>query len=121
MADFYGQMATIADNLLTRFNQATITLVRVGAVTGPSYAPGKPVETLEMMTGAVARGVSTKYIVNGLANAGDLEVTIKARNVTAPSLSDAVLINDVRYKIVSVETIPAAATPIVYKLVVRRG
>lgn len=120
MVDLYALTQRIADNLLTKFNQP-MTLVRyVTAGTGPEHSPGEPTTVRVPLTGAVAKGVSTKYIMRGLALEGDLEITMKAS--VAPNIKDSILVGAVPYKIVSLQSVPAGGpTVVVYKVIARRS
>jgi len=119
MADLYSKLQGVAGDLLTRFNQPTITLIKITPGTGTPANPGLPVEVSHVLTGAVAKGASAYLIAQKIANAGDLLVTMKATEGVEPTLKDAVLVDGKRFRIVEVKKVPASGTVIVYKLQVR--
>ena len=67
------------------------------------------------------KGVSFKYVTQGLAVASDLEVVAAVLSSVVPSEKDFIEIANIRYKIVQLINIPAAGTQIVWKFIVRKG
>jgi hypothetical protein len=120
MAGFdYGRIATIASGVLTTFHQGPITLIKITPGTGPVQNPGIESETPFVLTGAVVRGVPTKYILQSLAQAGDMQVTMKVGE-GIPAVGDKFLIGAVRWRVVQIMPTPASGVPVVYKAIVRR-
>lgn len=117
----YGAMQTLALSLLSQFKQGAVSLIQQTKGAGPSYNPGPQTQTVVSLN-AVAKGVGSYYIVNGLANVGDLEVTSAVvAGVTVDQINDKIDLPDgSRWKIVSFQKIPAAGTPVVWKFIVRR-
>lgn len=117
----YDEMQQVATELLTDFNQATISLVTVTPGNGPAHNPGPSAEVVTALKGAVARGVKFKYVQRGLAVASDLQVTHYVHPTVTPAMNGFVDINGQRLKIVHIEVKPASGTPVAYTLIVRKG
>lgn len=117
---FYDEMQAVATDVLSEFKQGSISLVRVAASSGPGWKPTAGSETTVALN-AVASGVSARYVSSGLAIASDKQVILSGNVTPAPDMSDYVLIDGARYKIVAIETKPEAGTPVAFVLIVRRG
>jgi len=117
----YAKIQGIASGVLSKFAQGTITHTKATPGAGPAYNPGVPTLTVTTLPGAVAAGVSAKFIADGLAIAGDLLVTSSIVSGVSPSAGDALTIDGQKYRIVSVETVPPAGDPIVWKMIARKG
>lgn len=116
---FYDEMAEIASEVLSEFKQGTISLITRAAPTGNAWNPTPGAETTITLD-AVANGISARYLSTGLYVASD-KVVISAVPSVVPKITDAVLIDGVRYNILAVETKPEAGTPVVYVMICRRG
>lgn len=120
----YAKIAGIAGNVLTQFHQGTddapIALIKMTPGTGPAGNPGPEIAALPItLTGAVVKGVPTKYILQKLAIEGDLQVTMKVGE-GVPEVGDKFLINGVPWRVIQPMPVPAAGVPVVYKPIVRR-
>ena len=138
----YDDLQGIAAGLLKDFNQGGISLVQLtpgvqsarvssfslafdlDAFTAqipddPDYPPA-PIETLVPLEG-VARGASYKYVRQGLAVKGDLEVTVAVKAGINVGIDDHIMVKSDKYKIVEDLTVPAAGTPVTWKFIARRG
>lgn len=119
---FYDEMQEIATELLTEFNQGNISLVVSVPTGGTEWKPTGGVQFIFDAQGVV-RGVSSKYIMRGLAIEGDKEIT----TAVIPNLSDNDAIKasfgleDGEYKVVSYEKLPANGTPVALKFIVRKS
>lgn len=114
----YDEMQTVASDLLREFNQPTIQLITLTPGDGPIYDPGPSVETVITLDGAVCRGVKTKYIMDGLASAGDEQVTMSGKY--SPKLGDFIAVKGVRSKVVQLISKPSSGTPVVHTCIIRR-
>lgn len=117
---FYEDMQTITSEILDEFKQGTINLLKITSGSGPADNPGASTSTSYSLK-AVARGVSLKYVKEGLAAATDLEVTASIYDGITPTVRDFVEIDSVKYKIVQIMNIPSAGTTIAWKFIVRKG
>lgn len=117
---FYQEMQDIATNLLTEFNQGVIEYGVITPGGGPVDNPGPSVTTWTTLKGAVAKGVSEKYVRLSLAVATDLQVTMMVTAGIVPDMKDMVRIDGVQSKIVAIAPKPAAGTVAAYILIVRK-
>ncbi len=111
----------VAKNLLTKFNQGTITLRRVAQTTGALAwgAPSGTTPTDYALVGVVS-GFNPARIDGTLIKLGDLQVIVGASGLAVvPDLTDTVIIDGVSYAIVNVTRVPGAGATIVYRLQVR--
>lgn len=135
MADFYGDMQGVATELLTQFNQGTMTY--------KSSTPATPfepaVDTVVPFKGT-ATGVAFKYR-NDLVTASDIEITAAVFKNPAwddlvvwddaalwnddgvylvePQLNSTITIDGKERQIIQVRKIPASGTPILFKIFVK--
>lgn len=135
MADFYNDMQSMATELLTDFNQGTMTY--------KSSTPATPfepaVDTVVPFKGT-ATGVAFKYR-NDLVTASDIEITAAVFKapfwddskqwddsqtwndegvyILHPQLNSTVTIDNIERQIIQVRKIPASGTPILFKIFVR--
>lgn len=116
----YADLQGVATGLLRQFAQGAVYHVTRTPGAGPAYKPAAPTETRTLIQGAVVRGVLQQYIAQGLGITGDLQVTVEAVRGAAVSLADVLEIDGVRYAVVSKINNPAAGTPVVVVLIVRR-
>lgn len=119
MSEFYDEMQGIASELLTEFNQGTITYVAMTAGGGPADEPGEPIETVTVFSGAVVRGVQFKYVRGSTVLSTDLQVTIPG-GIVEPTPEGFFTADGVRLKIVEVHRIPATGTAVAYTIIVRK-
>ena len=123
---FYNDMQAVAANILKDFKQGVIKYVDITPGTGPDDEPGDPTETFFTLD-AAARGVKFKYVQNGLAVAGDLQVTasVPATNEAGavvsltPNMNGFIEVDDERYKIVQILPKPSAGTTVAFVFIVR--
>lgn len=117
---FYDEMQKVASDVLSEFKQGTIKYVEIVAGSGPADNPG-PSTPASYDLDAVAKGVSFKYVRDGLALSTDLTVTAAVRSDVTPNMKGFIEIDGVRYKIVQDISTPAAGTRAVWKFIVRKG
>lgn len=117
---FYGDMQTLATGLLTDFKQGVIQHVALTPGAGPAHRPGTSGSTTTTLPGGVASGVQKKYIDQGLAITGDLQVTAPVVAGLTVKQADKLLLDGVAWRVVSIIQIPAAGTPVAFVYVVRR-
>lgn len=117
MADFYSQMQAVASQLLGRFKQGTIIYNQPGAVSGDDWNPTIGPDVTHTLD-ATANGVSEAYVDGTSVLATDKEVTAAAFGVT-PTTSGTLSIDGQTLQIVRVWQVPAAGTPVAWKMIVR--
>jgi len=115
----YDEMRDLAKEILDEFKQGEIALIKVTPGTGPISDPGPSTETVIELSGATARGVKTKYVINGLANASDLQVTMHTKG-PMPEQRDHMSVDGIRFKIKEIVALPAAGIPSVYVCILER-
>lgn len=122
MADFYTKMQGIASDLLTRFNQGEIILLRVTPGAGPANNPGPATEapTTLKATARPAKG-SVLLAPGTLIKLGDLKVVAKVEAGAEPSTKDRMTINGQKYNIIRFDKIPASGVTVAWVFYVRRG
>jgi hypothetical protein len=129
--NFYEEMAGVANDLLTEFNQATAYLIREAKGTGPAYNPGQSVPTILRHKGVTVRGISQKYIDGKDIIATDLQASLSVAQVTVPdgqavavsvrpTVKDTLEISGVKYRIIRDLTVPAVGTAVAYLLAIRK-
>jgi len=116
----YNNAKLVANDLLKKFQQGSVSLVQLTAGTGPADKPGEPSETSYILNATVS-GVSYKYIKSGFAVQTDLMVTSNVLSNISPSLNDLVEIDGTRYKILEFKAVPPAGTTVVWKFVIRKA
>lgn len=117
---FYDEMQNIASGVLKEFKQGIIHYVELVPGSGPIDNPGPSTKVLHELD-AVARGVSYKYVKDGLALSTDLTVTAAVLTGVTPSPKGFIRIDGIEYKIVQDISTPAAGTRAVWKWIVRKG
>ncbi|AHJ10701.1 hypothetical protein P106B_18 [Rhizobium phage vB_RglS_P106B] len=117
---FYDEMQNIASDVLSEFKQGTINYIKIVPGAGPADDPGPSTPTPYALD-AVAKGVSFKFVKDGLALSTDLTVTAAVRSDLVPDMKGFIEIDGVRYKIVQDISTPAAGTRAVWKWIVRKG
>lgn len=119
MANIYADLQKVASDVIGEFKQGEMVYIGLTAGTGGTIDnPAEPVETETAFNG-VARGAQFKYVDNSKIFASDLQITMPADGVT-PTLAGFIEIDGTRYKIVGVDAIPPAGTPVAYRVFVRR-
>jgi hypothetical protein len=128
---FYDEMAGVANDLLTEFNQTTAVLVREAAGAGPAYSPGPGEKTRLRHDGATVRGISQKYIDGKDIIATDLMTVLSVAQRTVPdnvvvspsvrpTVKDVLELGGVKYRILKDLTVPAVGTTVAYILAIRK-
>lgn len=117
---FYDEMQNLASEVLREFKQGKIEYVTLVPGAGPADDPGAPTYVKKEVD-AVSRGVSYKYVKDGLALSTDLTVTMAVDPAITPNMRNFIDIDGVRYKIVQDISAPAAGTRAVWKFIVRKG
>jgi hypothetical protein len=118
MNDFYLEMQGVANEVLTEFNQGQISYVIDVPGNGPADDPGAPVPNTTPLGAATARGVQFTF-VSGNVLASDLQITIPG-GIIVPAPEGYFTIDGARYKIVEIKQVPAAGTPVVWIVIVRK-
>lgn len=120
---FYDEMRDIATEILTDpdFKQGTIEYVRIVPGNGPIDNPGPSTPVVTLIPGGVAKGVSYKYVKDGLALSTDKTVILPVTPGVTPNMKDFIDIDGIRHKIVQDISAPAAGGRVVWKFIVRIG
>lgn len=110
----YDRAQATASRLLKKYAQGTITHIRDGEPTGPSYdpTPGVPVST---PVDGSAKGVSSKYIQDGFISAQDLQLTCSVFGFD-PVQSDRFEIDGRELQVIMAVPIPAAGTTVAWRV-----
>ena len=111
---FYTRLQSTATKLLSEYAQGSISHIRDGEPTGPSYdpTPGVPVST---PVDASVKGASSKYIQDGFISAQDLQMFCSVFGFT-PTQSDRFSIDGRELQVIMVEPIPAAGTTVAWRV-----
>lgn len=118
----YDEMQNLARDILSDpdFKQSPIRYIAIIPGSGTPDDPG-PSTSVPYDLDAVAKGVSYKYVKDGLALSTDKTVTAAIRSDLVPDMKGFIEIDGERYKIVQDITAPAAGTRVVWKWIVRKG
>ena len=111
---FYTRLQSTATKLLDKYAQGTISHIRDGEPTGPSYDPTPGVPVVTPVRGSV-KGASSKYIQDGFISAQDLQMTCSVFGFT-PTQSDRFSIDGRELQVIMVEPIPAAGTTVAWRV-----
>ena len=116
----YDDLQAVATELLTEFDQGDVKLIKVSSnSTAPDDHSVQNETSYDLK--AVVKGVSAKYLKEGFASVGDLEMTCAVEENIEPTINDFVVIKDLRYKIVQDFSVPAAGSVVARKFLLRRG
>lgn len=116
---FYDDMQAVARDVLTEFQQGTVNYVQIVPGNGPVDNPGPSTPNLFPIP-ATATGVKFKYVQSGLAVASDLQIVAPIDPDFVPDMKGAVQVDGVTYKIVAIQPIPPAGTPVVNVIIFRK-
>lgn len=117
---FYEDMQAVASDVIGTFQQGVINYVQIVPGNGPVDNPG-PSTPVRFGISATATGVLFKYVQSGLAVASDLQVIAPVDPRYVPDMKGRVEVDGKSYKIVAVQPIPPAGTPVVNVLILRIG
>lgn len=125
---FYTNARALADSLLGKFNQGTITLNRVTFAASNVSTPWLPgaQTTTSLTLSAVVSGVKKEHLADTLIQAADLVVTCGVTALSSagaevdisPELTDVVVINGRAHEIKKIKQIPPSGTPAAFQLIV---
>lgn len=115
----YDDLQEVFKELAPEFSQGVIQYVAVTRPGGTAIKPAAPVEVPTTLN-AFARGVSSKFILRGLAVEGDLQITFPGGIVT-PNMEGYMNVDGKKHKIVSIIKKPSAGTPVAYTVIARYG
>lgn len=115
----YDDMQGVFAELAPEFSQGVIRYIDVTPGAGKLWKPGAASEVATVVKG-FARGVSTKFIMRGLAVAGDNQVTFPGGSVV-PDMDGYMEIDGVREKIVNIIKKPNAGTVVAWTVITRKG
>lgn len=116
----YDDVGSVVSEVMDEFKQGIIALIKVTPASGPADNPGTPTETSYPLD-ATIKGVSFKYVQDGLAVSSDMTVTAVPISGVTPSEKDFITIDGTRYKIVSYIPLPPTTDVLVWKFIVRKG
>lgn len=114
----YDDMQKVASTLITDFQQGSIKYVQRSITYTTPDEPSSATETLINVDGVV-KGVSFKFVDHTNILTSDKQLTISADQQFTPDAKDFIEIDGNRYKILRVDAIPNAGTPVVYRLFIR--
>ena len=120
MNDIYSELQNVTKEIMGEFKQGEVRLVKITKGGGPAHNPGPSTKQYYSLN-ATAKGVSFKYVAQGLAIESDIEVTSSVRNDVEPSDTDIIELDGIEYKIVKDVSVPAIGTKIAWKFIVRKG
>jgi hypothetical protein len=121
MATFdYAALIPLFSGIVTDFEMGTVSIERRTFTKDPSnplkYTASHVAQNIE----AVVTGVSSKRVEGTSILEGDLYVIITSDKVaSAPKDSDILIIDGKDFQIVKIFAVPAAGTPIIYRLQAR--
>ena len=113
----YGKMQNTASRLIARFKQGVIVYTAPGTQSGPDYAP-VITPGASYTLDATATGVSEEYVDGTQIIATDTEVTAAVFGAV-PTSEGTLTIDGAVQQIVGIKQIPAAGTPVVWKIFAR--
>lgn len=118
----YDDMQGIAGGLIGDFKQGVTRYIVVTAGIGPVDEPGPETNAAPVTFNGVVKGVSTKYVLNGLAEATDLQCTCAGNALGAinPKNGDKIEVDGVPIRIVQIVKKPAAGTVVAYTFIIRK-
>jgi hypothetical protein len=122
MAGFdYSRMQGTASRLMQRFKQGTIVLTRPGTETpGPNpWDPPVVGDPVEHELDGVAKGVSAEFVDGTTILATDIQITCSVPPVVPSIETDAMTVDGKSVTLLRIDQIPAAGTPVAYRLFVR--
>jgi hypothetical protein len=120
MSAFYEKMRNVANKLLSsELGQTGITYIHVTAGGGAADDPGANTETSYTVVGS-AKGVSASFVDGTTIVASDIEIFMVGRSDVTPNINGFMVVNSERCKIVQVMPVPAADTPVGWKIIVRK-
>ena len=111
---FYTRLQSTATKLLSEYAQGTITHIRDGEPSGPSYDP-TPGQAVATPVTASVKGVSARYVQDGFISAQDLELICSVFGFD-PVQSDRFSIDGRELQVIMVEPIPAAGTTVAWRV-----
>ena len=114
---FYSGLATTATNLLTDKGQSITFSREVSSSFDPVL--GVPTTSTTTFSGVgAAFGYKQNQIDGEIIQRGDIRLILEATS-TAPLIGDTCTIDSVVYKVLFVEKVSPAGTPVIYKLQLR--
>lgn len=115
---FYDDMQGVARDVLTEFQQGVIKYVQITPGNGPVDNPGPSTPT-KFIIPATATGVQFKYVQKALAVASDLQISAPIDPRFVPDMKGFIEVDGKTYKIVAIQPIPPAGTPVVNVIIFR--
>lgn len=116
----YDDLRPLVGDIMGEFKQGVVTLVQITPAAGPIDNPGIPTETTHTLA-ATVKGVSFKFVKDGLAVSSDLEVTSAIISGVTPDENDFITIDGARYKIVKFMPVPPTTDAVAWRFIVRKG
>lgn len=117
----YDDMRNVANERLTEFKQGVVQYI--GVTTTAGSTPDEPASSNEdtpVTINATVRSVSTKFVDGTHIIQSDSMITMPNTGDTTPKMSGYFKIDGVRFKIIEIMPVPAAGSPIIWKVIVRR-
>lgn len=119
----YDDMRDVVREILSDpdFKQGVISYVVITPGNGPKNNPGPSTSTPYEYVGAVARGVSFKYVQNGMAIASDTQITAPIDPRFTLDVTGMIIKDGDAYKVVKVLNNPDVGTPVSHTIIARKG
>lgn len=114
VADFYSEIQGIASGIMSEFKQGAITYT---PVTQPANEWDDPVAGAPVTLDATASGPSAEFITD-LITTSDIEITAAVFG-QVPTMDGRITIDGAQKEIIAIKQIPAAGTPVVWKIWVK--
>ena len=111
---FYTRLQSTATKLLSEYAQGSISHIRDGEPTGPSYDPTPGQAVVTPVTASV-KGASARYVQDGFISAQDLELICSVFGFD-PVQSDRFSIDGRELQVIMVEPKPAAGTTVAWRV-----
>lgn len=116
----YDDLRDVASEVFAEFKQGNIVyrgLTRVEGATPDAPAASVPVN---VTLNATAAPVSTRFVDGSNIVQSDIQVAFANDGSVTPNMSDHIVIDGTRYKIVQIMAMPAAGNPVSWLVIVRR-
>lgn len=117
MASFYEEMAGLATELLTEFDQGGLSLDVYSKLDGGNSWEPEQVEYAPEPFNGTVKGVSAHHLQDSLIQSSDLIVTMDGKRT--PKMQDRITIDGKQHTIIKIEAKPAAGVVAAYAVFVR--
>lgn len=116
---FYSDLQQVAKDVIGEFKQGAVKYIEPGTESGPAYNPTITPGT-EHEIDATVRGVASKFVDGTTILSSDFQLVTPAGFGVVPVQAGTVEADGTTYTIVQIDPVPAAGTPVVYRIFLRR-